>query len=143
MSPNVLNSSVRKFIHSAFRIFESIPKVVDPNNVVNDDYRNFIMQESEQFRESLSALNVDINSIAESLDNETNTDGGVLDHEYDLICNLEQAWHVCEVFMLNPTKHISIETARWLKVNCGSSCKLLCESLLCFCRCHCVNIQLN
>jgi hypothetical protein len=116
MGPNVLNSSVRKYIHSAFRIFESIPKVVDPNNVINEEYRNFIVQESEQFRETLSALNSDINGIAELLDNETNSNGGLLDREYDLICNLEQSWHICEVFLLNPTKHISIETARWLKV---------------------------
>ena len=115
MSFDALSGSARKFIHSSYRILESIPKDIDSNHLT-DEYRSFIVQQSELFRETLSGLNADINAIAESMDSSGDEAAANLDQEYDLICNLEQSWHICEVFLINPTKHISIEVARWLKV---------------------------
>lgn len=110
-----LTKSARLLAHKSFRAFESIPKDLDLIEV-NDEYRRFIVSQSKLFREALSALNGDINFMAESMDAESNGTTTSLEQEFDLVSNIEQAWHFCEVFLLNPTKHISIELARWLKV---------------------------
>lgn len=109
----------KRAVFDAFRTFQQVPKDVAGHSV-DEAHRLQILNCSENFREQLRALAADIGTIAER-DEESDVS---LDSDYDTIYSIEKSWQICEIFSVNPTKLLSIELIKWLKVMC--LCFLVC-----------------
>ncbi|KAJ1438540.1 Nup85 nucleoporin-domain-containing protein [Ochromonadaceae sp. CCMP2298] len=114
-----LSCSCRKFIFDSFAVFQRIPQNVDPQ-FLGDEIKLEILRCSAEFRSHLRALAAEVSEIAESQDSSSSrtNPSASLDQEYYAVHSMEKSWHVCEVFLLNPTKLLSIEFVRWLREVC-------------------------
>lgn len=109
----------RRAIFDAFRTFQQIPKDVAAQSA-DDAHKLQILTCSENFREQLRTLAAQIGSVAET---EGVREGGLsLDGDYDTVYSIEKSWQICEIFSINPTKLLSIELIKWLKVSI--SCRI-------------------
>ena len=112
-----LTCASRKFLYDSFRVYQEVPKNVEIKSV-SEDQKLQLLNCSINFRCQLRTLAEKISSLAEVSDqcNGTDTANSSLDDAYDSIYSVEKSWHICEIFFLNPTKLLSIELLKWLKV---------------------------
>jgi len=104
----------RRAIFDAFRTFQQIPKDVAAQSA-DDAHRLQVLSCSESFREQLRTLAAEIGVVAET--EAASADGMSLDGDYDTVYSIEKSWQICEIFSINPTKLLSIELIKWLKVS--------------------------
>lgn len=119
---SAVSAACRSFLFCSFKLFEQTTAYCSDENSSNVDHRSptdfksFVLEQSQKFRDRLRELNEHLSSIAQSLaDREHANDMDLVDREYDLICGIEKSWYICEVFLLNPAKHLSLEMGKWLK----------------------------
>ena len=111
----------RKFVHASFKSFQEVPKNVELQ-AIDEEHKLLILNRSENFREHLRSLIADINLQAEELDRtahdreEIADENATLEKVHDTMYSIEKSWQICEIFLLNPTKLLSIELIKWLKV---------------------------
>jgi hypothetical protein len=113
----ITNGACRRFINESFATFQKTPKGIDAQ-FVDDSQRLDLTRCSEQFRSHLRRLADAVSSAAELVDIEGvgTSDSASLEQDYDLLYSIEKSWHICEIFTINPTKTLSIELVKWLKV---------------------------
>jgi hypothetical protein len=112
----------RRFLNASYATYTSVPRNIDAQ-LIGDDQRSVLAGSSAAFRGHLKRLAEDVSSTAERLDQ-----GGAsgellsrLESYYDLLYSIEKSWHVCEIFTINPTKTLSLELVRWIKVRSDPS----------------------
>lgn len=116
-----VSAACRSFLFCSFKLFEQTTAYCGDDKSTNTDYRSttdfksFVLGQSQKFRDRLRELNEHLSSIAHSLADEDANDIDLVDRGYDLICGVEKSWYICEVFLLNPAKHLSLEMGKWLK----------------------------
>lgn len=117
---DALKLAVRLFAFSSYRIFKKLAEeAVDHSSIFTS---------SQQLREKLVILYLDLAAIYTQLgDDPSNTsdlqkqvymDG--IEKAYQMIRDMENSWHICEIFHLNPTKALSLEMCKWLD-DCGEN----------------------
>ena len=117
-SEHPLSCAGRKLAYSAFHTYQQIPKNVDVQSP-GDDVRLQVLRCSNSFREQIKLVTSDVSKLAEVLAETNDSTLGnqdALELDYDALYSIEKSWQICEIFCLNPTKLISIELIKWLKV---------------------------
>lgn len=111
------NDACRRFFNESFATFQKVPKGNEAQ-FIDESQRLDLTRCSEQFRSHLRRLTDAVSSAAEQIDiaGEGNADSASLEQDYDLLYSIEKSWHICEIFTINPTKTLSIELVKWLKV---------------------------
>lgn len=129
LNDGAVSAACRSFLFCSFKLFDQTTAYCSDEKSLSSssssaDFKTFVLEQSQKFRDRLRELNEHLSSIAQSLADEeqANVD---FDTEYDLICGLEKSWYICEVFLLNPVKHLSIEMGKWLKVKLSSACNTI------------------
>eukprot|EP01038_Epipyxis_sp_PR26KG_P004794 gene4794-6721_t len=116
-----VHGSVHKYLNDSFR-FMQLSKY--ERNAIGDFTKDFnfsaslILKNSKEMRKSIQIVRSDVNIIVEReakelLDNQLDA----LDQLDEMLTLFEKSWHLCEVFILNPTKNVSLEMSRWLKTS--------------------------
>jgi hypothetical protein len=113
-----LDRAYRRFVNESFASFQKIPKGIDAQ-FVDQAQRLALTDCSGQFRSHLRRLTDAVSIAAEQIDIAGNgsADSGSLEQDYDVLYSIEKSWHICEIFTINPTKTLSIELVKWLKVS--------------------------
>jgi hypothetical protein len=124
---SLLCRHVRKFINGSFGVFTEVLQE-DTSTLSADDLSLVLLEQCGLFRKELVALEENIDSIAAEADaaaaaasssspsaapREEEDSWGA---ECDYVCHIEKAWHICEIFLLNPSADLSIHMLKWFHV---------------------------
>jgi hypothetical protein len=137
MKGSSLLRNVRKFINGSFGIFTEVLRE-DTSALSADDLSLMLLEQCGLFRKELVALEENIDSIAAEVDaaaaaaaaaaatasssssaapREEDSWGA----ECDYVCHIEKAWHICEIFLLNPSSDLSLDMLKWFHVSTSRS----------------------
>jgi hypothetical protein len=98
-------TSCSSFVVTSFEEFSSF--LVSQRSQLSDSVRSLSWRASQNIRILLTALVRDIDENVQ--------EGDFADELIDVLINIQKIWYLCEIFLLNPTKLLSLELARWLK----------------------------
>lgn len=113
-----ISKMVREFILSSFCDFKSLENErenLNSRNINDENYFNYVkdimLKHSKLFRKRLIDLKNDLRKL-HAIDNNSFSD------EHDFIEHIEKIWQICEIFHINTTKNLSLETSKWFQ-ECG------------------------
>ena len=123
---DALKLAVRMFVFSSYRIFKKfVEESVDHSS---------IFASSQLLREKLEILYIDLANIYSQLADDSTLSTAQsssisqqqqdymddIEKAYQMLRDMENSWHICEIFHLNPTKTLSLEMCKWLD-DCGEN----------------------
>lgn len=124
--------AIRKFVFASYGVFADIEKKSyslkkDGQKDAALQIRGVLFYGSRQFRDQLAALLSDIDMVESTYSNQNNSNfqGDLFQHDYDLTAHLVTTWHLCEIFFLNQSNSNSLETVNWLKVRLRHFCHVV------------------
>lgn len=109
---------LRNLIRAFFSVYQSVPRFID-SQTIDDEQRSLVVGCSGNFRNHLRRCADEINSAAERLDGDEANDELIMEliGVFDQLHSVEKSWHLCEIFLINPSRLLSLDLVAWLKVS--------------------------